>query len=213
MVQKYGRWRHVEGRPYTIVQNIEDPDIVGFIKFQKSSPDWPDWKERQFFNEVHTLKGLDHPNIVKLLDYDLEHETPYLITEYCECGDMREADLDKWTIEEKYQCHQQICEGFAYLWGQGILKGDHNLKNIFLKENKIPVIGDFEGARQLTMDAEGVLSVLNVASIMFWGLMEGKDFNRIRSMERRINQQIEALNEQIEELKAQKEELYNTPPP
>ena len=44
--------------------------------------------EEKTDEEIELLKNLDHPNIVKLFEYFCDDEKYYLITEYCEGGDL-----------------------------------------------------------------------------------------------------------------------------
>lgn len=134
-------------------------------------------------------------------------ERPYLVTELCRGGTLAHVALSKWTAHEKMKCYQGICAGFAYLWENGLTKSDHNFKNIFLRENKTPVIGDFESAQKITTDAEGVKSILGVMGYGFYELVTGREFNPVYHEERRIDKKIEALTDQLEELKQQKAEL------
>ena len=46
----------------------------------------------RFKKEVEAVRNLTHENIVKLIDFDLEAETPYLVTEYCVGGSLSTAD-------------------------------------------------------------------------------------------------------------------------
>ena len=45
--------------------------------------------------EIELLRQLDHPNIVKLFEYFSEDDKYYLITEYCEGGDLNEKLIKK----------------------------------------------------------------------------------------------------------------------
>jgi len=45
-------------------------------------------EEEKLFAEVSILKGLDHPNIVKLYELYQDDNNYYLITEYCTGGEL-----------------------------------------------------------------------------------------------------------------------------
>eukprot|EP00330_Aristerostoma_sp_ATCC50986_P006776 CAMPEP_0114597122 /NCGR_PEP_ID=MMETSP0125-20121206/19359_1 /TAXON_ID=485358 ORGANISM="Aristerostoma sp., Strain ATCC 50986" /NCGR_SAMPLE_ID=MMETSP0125 /ASSEMBLY_ACC=CAM_ASM_000245 /LENGTH=62 /DNA_ID=CAMNT_0001801271 /DNA_START=434 /DNA_END=622 /DNA_ORIENTATION=- len=45
-------------------------------------------EEEKLFAEVSLLKGLDHPNIVKLYELYQDENNYYLITEYCTGGEL-----------------------------------------------------------------------------------------------------------------------------
>ena len=49
--------------------------------------------EERTDEEIELLKKLDHPNIIKLFEYFIDEDNYYLITEYCNGGDL--FDLKK----------------------------------------------------------------------------------------------------------------------
>jgi len=165
----------------------------------------------EFRNEVQLLASMDHPNILKILDYDLEAERPYMVTELCRGGTLETADLAEWTTGEKALCFQQICDAFAYLWEQGLTKSDHSFDNIFLKGDKTAVLGDFESARAISKDVEGVKAILHNMGYCFWEIMEGRRFERLLWEERRLNGKIEEAEKKLEALQQQKANLYHFP--
>src|SRR6266850_7173876 len=68
----------------------------------------------RFRQEIEAIKRLDHPNVIKVIDYNLEGDKPYLVTEYCEGGslEMRASDLGK-DRGQALRFFLQICEGVA----------------------------------------------------------------------------------------------------
>src|SRR5579884_125668 len=46
-------------------------------------------EQDQFFTEVRMLRGLTHPHIVKMQDYGIQRDKPYLILEYASGGTLR----------------------------------------------------------------------------------------------------------------------------
>src|SRR5438876_944465 len=42
----------------------------------------------RFKREIEAVRNLSHENIVHLIDFDLEAEKPYLVTEYCSGGSL-----------------------------------------------------------------------------------------------------------------------------
>lgn len=106
--------------------------------------------------EVAALKVLDHPNIVKLLDRDLEAPIPYLVTEYhggqsIECVIERHkpgSNLPKKTPTLSLAQRKKIAKGlhsaFSYLEKMGVKKQDCGMNNILLSDGQ-PILIDFEG--------------------------------------------------------------------
>ena len=43
---------------------------------------------KQIINEINILKTLDHPNILKILEFHLEHDKYYIVTDYCPEGEL-----------------------------------------------------------------------------------------------------------------------------
>jgi eukaryotic-like serine/threonine-protein kinase len=82
--------------------------------------------------EIKAIKSLDHPNIVKLVDYQIESEEPYLITEYCEGGNLQEAD-PYWRDDPMIaiELFLQICSGISYAHQNSVIHRDIKPKNIF----------------------------------------------------------------------------------
>lgn len=71
-------------------------------------------------NTVVNLKKLDHPNVVKLLDYDLEYKVPYAITEYHEGETMWNKDLTHLNIEKRKSIFKQIVAVVKYCYSKGV---------------------------------------------------------------------------------------------
>ena len=44
----------------------------------------------QFRNEARTIARLAHPNIIRVLDFDVEDDIPYLVMEYAPNGTLRQ---------------------------------------------------------------------------------------------------------------------------
>ena len=100
---------------------------------------------RYLENEIQILKSIQHENIIKLYNSDLEdRKFRYLITEYCNGGDL-ENILDHYMSEKKRPFSEkevqyimrQLVSGIKYLHSRGenkweILHRDLKLENILL---------------------------------------------------------------------------------
>jgi eukaryotic-like serine/threonine-protein kinase len=97
MVTVYGgRWEHVRnlsggGQGVTTVvrdrTGVESRECVMKRLKNVESPE----RLARFKTEVATLERLDHPNVVRYVDADLEAEKPWVVTEYCAGGDLSRA--------------------------------------------------------------------------------------------------------------------------
>src|SRR3990170_1776153 len=46
----------------------------------------------RFKREIEAVRNLDHPNIVRLIDFDVDAPKPYLVTEYCSGSSLDKAE-------------------------------------------------------------------------------------------------------------------------
>lgn len=81
--------------------------------------------------EAKTLAQLNHPNIVRVLDFNLtETQIPYLVMEYVEGRDLN--SLGKSPLAELLPVLRQICTGMDYAHREGVLHRDLKPSNILL---------------------------------------------------------------------------------
>jgi calcium-dependent protein kinase len=84
--------------------------------------------------EIFILKNLDHPNIIKLYEFYFDYENIYLISEYCDQGDLLTKIEKLGTMNQivvKFIMNQ-VFNAIAYLHSRGVLHGDIKLENIML---------------------------------------------------------------------------------
>lgn len=167
MAQMYGdRWKVKEsldegGQAYALLVTDEkgEGEILYVLKRLKNTN-----RVQRFKQEVEAVRNLTHENIVRLIDFDLEADKPYLVTEYCSGGNLAQAKPFWHNSPVKaLEIFQQICEGVAYAHSQGIIHRDLKPENIFLRTEEGPaVVGDFgicyiEGnGTRLTLTEEAV---------------------------------------------------------
>ena len=102
-------------------------------------------------HEISIMKRIDHPNIVKLLDVYQTTNNMYIVTEYCEEGDLAGwlKTKKKGGEKEALRMLKDIMEGFKYLVSQDIMHRDLKPANILLKKG-ICKICDFGFAKDLS---------------------------------------------------------------
>lgn len=96
------------------------------------------------------MKKMEHPNIVRLLDVYQTSNNLYLVTEYCEEGDLRTHIKKNRKLAEKDALLflKDIVSGFAYLTKQGVIHRDLKPANILLSKGRCK-ISDFGFAKNL----------------------------------------------------------------
>jgi len=126
-------------------------------------------------NEIKVLKSCDNPNIMKLYDMKKTANNFYLITEYCNEGDLGDYLKQKkyLTEDEAVEYFLQILNGFRTLVKTNIMHRDFKLANI-LKHNGTVKIADFGFSKLL--GKEGITgtmlgSPLNMAPEVLDGAM------------------------------------------
>ena len=107
--------------------------------------------ERTFITEVSNWSHLDHPNIVKLLEYKIL-PIPYIETEFCE------GNLEKGmkSLQEAVSIVYEVAKGLEYAHNKNIIHGDVKISNILIK-NGVYKISDW-GLSKLKIDESVTLS-------------------------------------------------------
>lgn len=98
-------------------------------------------------NEIDIIQQLDHPNLVKFVDVHYTTNHCYLITEYCEGGNLEKYIKSNDAIEWGSILYQ-IAQGCQYLSNLNIVHRDLKPANIFLK-NGVWKIGDFGFSKRI----------------------------------------------------------------
>jgi tRNA A-37 threonylcarbamoyl transferase component Bud32 len=101
-------------------------------------------------NEVKIHRTLNHPNIVKFISKFEDENNIYIVTEYCEKGDLnfiiKNTFLNENTIK-KYMI--QLIDGLEYLHSKNILHRDLKPLNLFIDGQDNLKIGDFGFSRYI----------------------------------------------------------------
>lgn len=107
-------------------------------------------------NYAQQFLGFIHPNIVHLTGYFSFQQKLHVIVEFCELGNLMTSYIQ--APEDGLRLHampsegevasimRQICSGLEFLHANGIAHCDLSLENIFVTQENVPKIGDFESA-------------------------------------------------------------------
>lgn len=99
--------------------------------------------------EVDVLRKLNHINLLHLHDVLEDDLSYYLVTEYCNNGNLEELIDRKRGLGQKESIYylKQIMNGFRYLHSHNIMHRDFKPENVFMHGDRA-IIGDFGLARE-----------------------------------------------------------------
>jgi eukaryotic-like serine/threonine-protein kinase len=114
---------------------------------------------KRFRNERQTLAGLDHPNVVKLLDGGSTPDgAPYLVMDYVEGSPIDEyCDRQKLGVEERLGLFGKVCEAVEHAHQKRVIHRDLKPSNILVTAEGVPKLLDFGIAKVLEPTAERLL--------------------------------------------------------
>ena len=123
----------------------------------------------RFRTEARTLAHLIHPRIVRLLDFGIEDNIPYLIMGYASNGSLRQQ-YPSGTIrplEKIVSIVIKVAEALQYAHDKKIIHRDVKPENMFMDEDNEVVLGDFGIAvlsrtseSQQTQDVRGTFTYM-----------------------------------------------------
>ncbi len=117
----------------------------------------------RFLGEARTLAHLDHPNIVRVRRFFKTNGTAYLVMDYYQ-GITLDAFLasrgGKLAERLAIGLMMPILDGLRHVHHQGILHRDVKPSNIYLTEERIPILLDFGAARQAVSEKSRSLAIV-----------------------------------------------------
>lgn len=98
--------------------------------------------------EAEIMTGLNNKNVIKLLDYFIENGNIYLVTEFCEKGDLFDYTHKAISLSKSktWKFLIEMCIGLSYIHEQGIIHCDLKPQNVFVGRDSCVRIGDLSSA-------------------------------------------------------------------
>lgn len=125
----------------------------------------PAFAER-FAREARTLARLNHPQIVSVFDFGEVNGLYYLVMEYVDGINLRDAiAAGKLPADEVLQIVQQVCEALQFAHDQGVVHRDIKPENILLDQRGRVKIADF-GLAKLTADPQLPVSLTGTRQVL-----------------------------------------------
>ena len=134
----------------------------------------------RFEREITALSELEHPNITKLVDWDVTAERPWFVQEYCPGGDLQDYVSARDGIDPIFALDLilDVARALIYAHSEGKVHRDIKPANIYLGEDNGPaVLGDFglcwvDDGERLTLTDEAVGSFRYMAPELADGVIE-----------------------------------------
>lgn len=115
--------------------------------------------EEMFAREAQLLLKINHPNVVKVLDYFVENERSYLLLDYVNGRDLRQIVKQNGRVRQfqVVDWARQIADILNYLHGQEppILHRDLTPDNLVVRDDGSIVVIDFGAANEFIGNATG----------------------------------------------------------
>ena len=120
-----------------VYQVVKPPEIMGVLKLMSSDLTEHEEFRTRFLDEVRVLAQIDHPNIVKVSDYDsLTDGTPFYVMELLHGRTVRDVLATMGTIPPRvaFEITRQLCEALhcAHTHDIPVIHRDIKPENIFL---------------------------------------------------------------------------------
>jgi protein-serine/threonine kinase len=111
---------------------------------------------QKIYREIQILRGLDHPNIVRLHEMVETERHIGIILEYASGGELFDYILNHRYLKDgpARKLFSQLISGVGYLHRKGIVHRDLKLENLLLDRNKNIIITDFGFANTFEPDDE-----------------------------------------------------------
>lgn len=206
MAKRYKRWETIrdlpeggQGHIYVVVDTTEE--LPGeFVLKRLKNPGRIDLFER----EIKAAQLLDHPNVLRIVEFDLAADKPYYVAEYCKGGSLDRVGADQGNIREAVRILLPIVDALSRAHDRHIFHRDVKPANILFRADGTPVLGDFgichvEGDQRVTLSEEamgsrdyiapemesgrhgpvtGAVDVYALGKVLYWMLSGGKIFAR-----------------------------------
>ena len=133
----YSEIKDLGSGSYGVVKKVylkSNPETIRAIKIIPKKLLIEGVDSSKLLDEILILKNIDHPNIMKLYEFFEDNENCYMVSEFCDQGDLLQK-LDKLNYMNEIVVKflmEQILNALAYLHSKGVIHGDIKLENVML---------------------------------------------------------------------------------
>src|SRR5215469_1355869 len=105
----------------------------------------PDEHAQQFLREAQTLVRLSHPHIVRVLDFEIQDSTPFLVMEYAPGGTLRalHPKATRVPLETVVRYVKEVASALQHAHDQRLVHRDVKPENMLLGSRSEVLLSDF----------------------------------------------------------------------
>lgn len=130
------------GEVFKARKSINDSEIGDFLAVKILRNTTGDSIDR-FSKEVRILRNVNHPRVIKVLDYNLESEEPFYVMPMYKCSLKKYLDNINEDYERIATIFSGILDGVEHLHNEGIYHRDLKPENILINSDTDLAISDF----------------------------------------------------------------------
>ena len=108
----------------------------------------------RFLREYELVARLDHPNVVRIMDFGVADDHAYIAMEYCGGGSLKRRIASGMDRYEAYRMMRDIASALGVLHGAGILHRDLKPTNVLFRDDGSLALIDFGLAKQVALEGE-----------------------------------------------------------
>ena len=113
---------------------------------------------KRFEREARALARLDHPNIVRVIDYGDHDGQPFLVMDYIPSGTLKQKLGRPMPWQEAARLLAPIAAALAFAHERNVIHRDVKPSNILLTDSGTPMLSDFGVAKMLDTEETGDLT-------------------------------------------------------
>ena len=153
LLKEYTLYEHLGAGAFGLVQKVKHKSSgqIRAMKIIKKSSRY----SNKNLKEIENLKLLNHPNILKLYEYYFDRKNIYIITEYCEGGELFDKIKERNTYfseKDAAKILKAVLQAVAYCHSMGVVHRDLKPENILLEGN------DFEHIKLIDFGTSTIIN-------------------------------------------------------
>ena len=145
MAKQYGRWTVLgdlgvggQARVFSVRDGTGELDGTFALKRLLNTA-----RIERLRREERALRQLDHPNVLQLVDSDLNGSKPFIVTALASKRSLEVAWSESRTLRESMRVFHAVLDGVSAAHAEGIIHRDLKPANILLEEDDTPRVADF----------------------------------------------------------------------